>query len=209
MNATSAAGWPAWWRSRCDREKSDSAGGCSGHLRDGVWSKSRNRGLVPSEHSSGSAVRRGGITKAGNLYARRALIEGASRRRLREVSALQPFLAAALNERGVPTASGKGPPTINPRGEALSRVNSRPAARCDSFTRRSSRSGALAEGWRPDEYGTELTWGYHLMGANAGRLLKGSKAKRPAGRFELAVNLKTAKALGLTIPETLKATADS
>jgi transposase len=34
-------------------------------------------GLVPSEHSSGGAVRRGGITKAGNLYARRALIEGA------------------------------------------------------------------------------------------------------------------------------------
>jgi transposase len=34
-------------------------------------------GLVPSEHSSGSTVRRGGITKAGNLHARRALIEGA------------------------------------------------------------------------------------------------------------------------------------
>jgi transposase len=34
-------------------------------------------GLVPSEHSSGGAVRRGGITKAGNLHARRALIEGA------------------------------------------------------------------------------------------------------------------------------------
>jgi hypothetical protein len=34
-------------------------------------------GLVRSEHSSGSAVRRGGITKAGNLHARRALIEGA------------------------------------------------------------------------------------------------------------------------------------
>jgi transposase len=34
-------------------------------------------GLVPSEHSSGDSVRRGGITKAGNNQARRALIEGA------------------------------------------------------------------------------------------------------------------------------------
>jgi transposase len=34
-------------------------------------------GLTPSEHSSGNTVRRGGITKAGNALARRALIEGA------------------------------------------------------------------------------------------------------------------------------------
>jgi transposase len=34
-------------------------------------------GLVPSEHSSGATVRRGGITKAGNTLARRVLIEGA------------------------------------------------------------------------------------------------------------------------------------
>lgn len=34
-------------------------------------------GLVPSEHSSGNSIRRGGITKAGNALARRALIEGA------------------------------------------------------------------------------------------------------------------------------------
>src|SRR6266436_1535746 len=34
-------------------------------------------GLVPSEHSSGSTIRRGGITKAGNTLARRVLIEGA------------------------------------------------------------------------------------------------------------------------------------
>jgi len=33
-------------------------------------------GLVPSEHSSGSRVRRGGITKIGNSLARRVLIEG-------------------------------------------------------------------------------------------------------------------------------------
>ena len=34
-------------------------------------------GLVPSEHSSGTSVRRGGITKAGNAHARRVLIGGA------------------------------------------------------------------------------------------------------------------------------------
>jgi len=34
-------------------------------------------GLVPSEHSSGTKVRRGGITKAGSTLARRALVEGA------------------------------------------------------------------------------------------------------------------------------------
>ena len=34
-------------------------------------------GLVPSEHSSGAKVERGGITKAGNGRARRVLVEGA------------------------------------------------------------------------------------------------------------------------------------
>lgn len=34
-------------------------------------------GLVPSEHPTGSTVRRGGLTKAGSALARRALIEGA------------------------------------------------------------------------------------------------------------------------------------
>ena len=34
-------------------------------------------GLVPSEHSSGGMIRRGGITKTGNREARRMLIEAA------------------------------------------------------------------------------------------------------------------------------------
>ena len=39
-------------------------------------------GLIPSEHSSGGSVKRGSITKAGNTYVRKALIESAHAYRL-------------------------------------------------------------------------------------------------------------------------------
>jgi len=61
-------------------------------------------------------------------------------------------------------------------------------------------------------YGASITDAFRLVGGSAGRILKGEKpADLPVQqtvKFELAINLKTAKTLGLTVPLIMQMTAD-
>jgi putative ABC transport system substrate-binding protein len=61
-------------------------------------------------------------------------------------------------------------------------------------------------------YGGSTPEGYHIAGVYAGRILKGDKPSdlpvQQVTKVELIINLKTAKALGITVPLTLRGRAD-
>jgi putative tryptophan/tyrosine transport system substrate-binding protein len=99
-----------------------------------------------------------------------------------------------------------GEPFFNSRSEQLGALTARHKLPTIFQFREFTAGGGLAS------YGASLTDSYRQVGVYAARILKGERpADLPivqASKFELVINLRTAKALGLTVPAKLLATAD-
>jgi putative ABC transport system substrate-binding protein len=99
-----------------------------------------------------------------------------------------------------------GDPFFNSRAEQLGALSARHAVPAIYETPEFAAGGGLAS------YGGSIEDAYSLLGAYTGRVLRGEKPGdlpvRRVTRVELIINLKTAKALGITVPLTLLARAD-
>jgi putative tryptophan/tyrosine transport system substrate-binding protein len=99
-----------------------------------------------------------------------------------------------------------GEPFFNSRTERLGALSIRHAVPAIYQTREFAASGGLAS------YGGSLMDAYRLLGAYTARILQGEKPSdlpvQQATRVELIINLKTAKALGITVPLPLLGRAD-
>jgi putative ABC transport system substrate-binding protein len=97
-------------------------------------------------------------------------------------------------------------PLFVARSEQLAALALRHRVPTISFIREFVAAGGLTS------YGGSNPDMYRIAGVYAGRILKGEKPSdlpvQQTTKVEMIINLKTAKALGLTIPETLLATAD-
>jgi putative ABC transport system substrate-binding protein len=130
-----------------------------------------------------------------------------------EIDVLRASTVGDLNGVFVKVAATPGTPLVIgadaflfSQSEALARLGLQYAVPAISENRRFSAAGGLIS------YGSSDKELYLQVGIYAGRILRGEKpadlpVQQPT-KFELVINFKTAKALGINVPQSLLATAD-
>ena len=113
---------------------------------------------------------------------------------------------ASLAQRKIGGLVVTADPFFNNRRDQIISLATRYATPTVYFFREFATSGGLVS------YGTSLTDAYHQVGIYTGRVLGGANpAELPVvqpTKFDLVINLKTAKALGVSIPQALLVAAD-
>ena len=113
---------------------------------------------------------------------------------------------ATLVEQRIDALLVGGDNLFNQQGPKVVGLAARYAVPAIYAVRRSVEAGGLVS------YGAKISESYRIAGTYVGRILRGEKPSdlpvQQSTRVEMVLNLWTAKALGLTIPETLLATAD-
>jgi putative ABC transport system substrate-binding protein len=157
-------------------------------------------GALVNEENPNTERRRSDLEQAAGSIGQKITVLNASRE-----DDFQIAFAAAVQQRVIALLISDDPffDSRRERLAALANTHGLPAI----F---SNREFTLAGGLM--SYGSSSAYAFHQAGIYIGRILKGEKpADLPviqSIKFELIINIKTAKALSLTIPETLLATAD-
>lgn len=118
---------------------------------------------------------------------------------------IEPALADALRLKADSLITASDPLVLDRRGQIIAFAREHGLA-VVGFVRQFAAGGALLS------YGPSITWMYRQAGIYIGEILKGAKpaelpVMQPTG-FETVVNLRTAAALGLSVPAAVLARAD-
>jgi len=155
-------------------------------------------GLIKSINHPGGNV-------TGILFNQNVL--GAKRVELvREIQPKVSRIALLMNPTNPNVKIEEADPIILDRRAQIVALASRHKLPTMGFVHQFAAAGALLS------YGPSISWMYRQAGDYVGQILKGAKpADMPVlqpTQFELVINLKTAKAFGITVPPTLLARAD-